>query len=314
VNDSRSPILSDGWIRPQPGSCSLTNNTNQQQRTSCFQDLSLMSNMDEQSCQAAGCCYTYTPQPPVPLNLWYAESRYDYFSQVTCLGCGNLYNFTSFQGYLFGDVGPAGQRSDRVLLSNYWKVRNPGGDNALSSSVPASGYNFVGTVGWAWAPNITQPPNTWPLKLWYQEKVQDYFTTSTPSEEALAASGSYTFVELLGYIQQGSDSNNQPVLPSPPAPPSCYQPSGNIDWYLFTHGIDYRAALADFATLSGPIPIPRRHWLGMSWSRWGNSLTQEITYQQVQNLTFSGFPLSTYIFDMNWHLKVFIIILVFFSN
>eukprot|EP00026_Physarum_polycephalum_P001741 Phypoly_transcript_01743.p1 GENE.Phypoly_transcript_01743~~Phypoly_transcript_01743.p1 ORF type:complete len:575 (-),score=101.83 Phypoly_transcript_01743:49-1773(-) len=41
----------------------------------------------------------------------------------------------------------------------------------------------------------------------------------------------------------------------------------------------------------------------MSWSRWGNSLTQEITYQQVQNLSLTGFPLSTYIFDMNWHLK-----------
>ena len=44
--------------------------------------------------------------------------------------------------------------------------------------------------------------------------------------------------------------------------------------------------------------------MGMSWSRWGNSLTQDITYQQVQNLSLTGFPLSTYIFDMNWHLKV----------
>lgn len=252
----------------------------------------------------AGCCYSYLAQPPTPLNLWYAESRYDYFSQAVCAGCANLYNFTAFQGYLFGDAGPESQAGERVLLNNYWKERNPGGDNALSSSYPPEpGYNYVSSVGWAWAPNVSQPSNTWPLKLWYQQTVQDYLTTATPEQEALAKSGNYTFVALLGYIQQGN-SSDQPVAPSPPGPPSCYQPSGNNDWYLFTHGINYKQALADFATLAGQIPIPRRHWLGMSWSRWGNSLTQEITYQQVQNLSMTGFPLSTYIFDMNWHLKV----------
>ncbi len=257
-----------------------------------------------QGCEAAGCCYSYIPQPELPLNLWYAKSRYDYFSEPTCLGCENLYNFTSFQGYLFGDPGPQEQLGQRIALNNYWKERNPGGDNALSSFMPTQpGYNFVTTVGWAWAPNVTQPSNTYPLKLWYQQNIEDYLTTATPTEEALAIKGNYTYVTLLGYIQQGAPSN-QPVPPSPAGPTSCYQPSGNNDWYLFTHGINYKNALADFAALAGPIPIPRRHWLGMSWSRWGNSLTQEITYQQVKNLSLTGFPLSTYIFDMNWHLKV----------
>lgn len=280
------------------------NDTNQQERTPCFLDPNVNAALYQDACSNAGCCYDYIAQPNIPLNLWYAAKRHDYFSQAVCAGCGNIYNFTSFQGYLFGDAGPQQQIGQRVLLSNYWKERKPGGDNALVVNPPGvPGYNLVGAVGWAYAPNMSQPTNTWPLKLWYQDEVEDYFTTATPDEENLANQGNYTFIELLGYIQQAANSD-EPVPPSPVGPPSCYQPSGNIDWYLFTHGNNYKGALADFASLSGQIPLPRRHWLGMSWSRWGNSLTQEITYQQIQNLTVAGFPLSTYIFDMNWHLKV----------
>ena len=243
----------DGWIKPQPGSCALLNTTKDSQlRTPCYENTQTNAGLRKDACATAGCCYSYLAQPPVPLNLFYAKSRFDYFSQAICAGCANLYDFTSFQGYLFGDAGPDGQEGKRIMLNNYWKERNPGGDNALSSSLPQQpGYNFVASVGWAWAPNLTQPPNTWPLKLWYQSTVQDYFTTATPDEEELAKSGKYEFVELLGYVQQGTDPSKQPVLPSPAGPPSCYQPSGNTDWYLFTHGINYKQALADFAALAG---------------------------------------------------------------
>jgi hypothetical protein len=54
---------------------------------------------------------------------------------------------------------------------------------------------------------------------------------------------------------------------------TCVKRQGVVDWYLFAHGIDYHQALKDFSKISGSIPLPRRHWLGMSWSRWGNDLT-----------------------------------------
>jgi alpha-glucosidase (family GH31 glycosyl hydrolase) len=88
----------------------------------------------------------------------------------------------------------------------------------------------------------------------------------------------------------------------------CFKRTGNVDWYLFTHGLDYvgamRDSMRDFTRIAGTTPMPRRHWLGFSWSRWGNNLTQETSYEQLQQLEATGFPLSTYIFDMNWHLKV----------
>jgi alpha-glucosidase (family GH31 glycosyl hydrolase) len=83
----------------------------------------------------------------------------------------------------------------------------------------------------------------------------------------------------------------------------CFKRSGNVDWYLFTHGIDYAGALRDFTAIAGATPMPRRHWLGFSWSRWGNNLTQETSYEQLKGLETAGFPLSTYVFDMNWHEK-----------
>ncbi len=79
----------------------------------------------------------------------------------------------------------------------------------------------------------------------------------------------------------------------------CFKRSGNLDWYLFTHGLDYAGALRDFTAIAGKTPMPRRHWLGMSWSRWGNNLTEATSYDQLQQLQAAGFPLSTYVFDMN---------------
>ncbi len=73
----------------------------------------------------------------------------------------------------------------------------------------------------------------------------------------------------------------------------CVKRQGLADWYLFTHGMQYGEALSDFTKISGPIPLPRRHWLGFSWSRWGNNLTQQVTYDQLAALEQGGWPLST---------------------
>ena len=42
-----------------------------------------------------------------------------------------------------------------------------------------------------------------------------------------------------------------------------------MDLYLFTNGLDYAGALSNYIQIGGKIPIPRRHMLGLSWSRWG---------------------------------------------
>ncbi len=48
----------------------------------------------------------------------------------------------------------------------------------------------------------------------------------------------------------------------------------NQDWYLFAHGLQYSAAVADYASIAGKVPIPRRSWMGVSWSRWDENNTQ----------------------------------------
>ena len=84
--------------------------------------------------------------------------------------------------------------------------------------------------------------------------------------------------------------------------------NGNEDFYFFGHGDNYKRALYDFSLISGKIPIPRRHMLGMSWSRWANpgeewNGNQTLQHDAALSLSNAGFPLDTFIFDMNWHIK-----------
>ncbi len=46
------------------------------------------------------------------------------------------------------------------------------------------------------------------------------------------------------------------------------------DWYLFAHGLHYASAVADYISIAGKVPIPRRSWMGVSWSRWDENNTQ----------------------------------------
>jgi hypothetical protein len=46
------------------------------------------------------------------------------------------------------------------------------------------------------------------------------------------------------------------------------------DWYLFSHGLEYARAVQDYCAIAGRVPIPRRSWLGVSWSRWDKNNTQ----------------------------------------
>ena len=71
---------------------------------------------------------------------------------------------------------------------------------------------------------------------------------------------------------------------------------------MFSHGLDYAGALADYVSIAGPVALPRRHWMGVSWSTWDESLNRSSTLAQVQALKDGGWPLDTFIFDMEWHM------------
>lgn len=78
------------------------------------------------------------------------------------------------------------------------------------------------------------------------------------------------------------------------------RPSGGRDLYLFAHGLDYRAALADYHRLTGPVPLVPRFVLGNWWSRYWPYRADE--YLGVMD-RFRGesIPLSVAVIDMDWH-------------
>ncbi|MGP1347830.1 MAG: TIM-barrel domain-containing protein [Phycisphaerales bacterium] len=85
------------------------------------------------------------------------------------------------------------------------------------------------------------------------------------------------------------------------ANPSDHARQHPIDWYFFAHGRDYPAALADFARLSGNIPVPPRYALGVWWSRyWAYSDTE--LKNLVAEFNQHQVPLDVLVIDMDWHL------------
>jgi len=98
--------------------------------------------------------------------------------------------------------------------------------------------------------------------------------------------------------------------------PQCHRRQGHIDAYFFAHGDDYKRALSDYVSIAGRIPIPRRHILGVSWSRWGgnghgsgggggsgnwSTMNQTETIAAVHAMAQASLPLDTFVFDMQWH-------------
>lgn len=86
-----------------------------------------------------------------------------------------------------------------------------------------------------------------------------------------------------------------------PADATCTRRGGTADHYVFVHGVEYGAALADFAKIAGFIPIPQRHFLGLSWSLWNETHTSADTRAQVSALRNLSVGVTAYTFDMNWH-------------
>ena len=249
---------------------------------------------DPNLCQAAGCCFA----GDTTLSLWFSAERNDHFSDsLNCSdGCaGSGYVFMHNQALLPDDTV-----AGTVALNLYWNaspsklVGGVLGDNVASSFPPAqAGYVFARVLGQVFDPSQPQPDGTITLKLFYSAAGLDHYTTASIEDENDAIAKNYTFVGLIGYAYPPQNAT-YPYL--------CYAPSGNQDLYLFGHGADYDAALQDYVVLTGPVPVPRRHWMGISWSKWNESQIQSGAFQQVEWLQQAGFPLDTYIFDMQWHL------------
>lgn len=73
------------------------------------------------------------------------------------------------------------------------------------------------------------------------------------------------------------------------------------DLYLFGHGRDFAAALADYHRLTGPSPLVPRYALGNWWSRYWPYTDQEYL-ALMDRFAEERIPLSVSVIDMDWHL------------
>jgi hypothetical protein len=76
--------------------------------------------------------------------------------------------------------------------------------------------------------------------------------------------------------------------------------SGDLDWYLFGYGSDFRAAFRSLTAVGGAIPLPRKYTLGVWYSRYWSYTADEFK-KIVQEFGEHGFPLDTIVMDMGWH-------------
>jgi len=76
---------------------------------------------------------------------------------------------------------------------------------------------------------------------------------------------------------------------------------GDLDLYVFAHGLDFAGALRDFYALTGPTPLLPRSALGNWWSRYHPYAADEYR-QLLDTFDAEGLPFSVAVLDMDWHL------------
>ncbi len=74
------------------------------------------------------------------------------------------------------------------------------------------------------------------------------------------------------------------------------------DWYLFSYGHDYAAALHSLAALTGPVALPPRALLGSWYSRFWPYSADEFK-EIVNQYAAHGFGLDVLVLDMDWHTR-----------
>jgi alpha-glucosidase (family GH31 glycosyl hydrolase) len=78
-------------------------------------------------------------------------------------------------------------------------------------------------------------------------------------------------------------------------------PQGQRDLYFFGYGLDFKACLADYRLIAGPVPLLPRWALGNWWSRYWPYSDLELR-QLILDFEAHLIPLSVCIIDMEWHL------------
>ncbi|TCV93815.1 alpha-glucosidase (family GH31 glycosyl hydrolase) [Luteibacter rhizovicinus] len=75
---------------------------------------------------------------------------------------------------------------------------------------------------------------------------------------------------------------------------------GDQDFYFFGYGRAFHTAIADFAAISGPQPMPPRFVFGYWWSRYWNYSDEELRIL-VARFDKERIPLDVLVLDMDWH-------------
>lgn len=78
-------------------------------------------------------------------------------------------------------------------------------------------------------------------------------------------------------------------------------PGKHLDWYLFAHGLDFRAALRDAARLFGPQPLPPKFVFGYWYSRYW-AYTDRDLEDLADKMDELNLPVDVLVIDMDWHL------------
>lgn len=73
------------------------------------------------------------------------------------------------------------------------------------------------------------------------------------------------------------------------------------DLYFHVYGIEYRRALSEFATITGPASLPPRATFGNMWSRYYAYSERSFTDEILSGFADHSVPLHVAFLDMDWH-------------
>lgn len=152
----------------------------------------------------------------------------------------------------------------------------------------------------AWVPGQTDPLNLGGISASLDEVGQGHFPDT--SDGLLSRSGYFLLDDSHTPIW---DAKTKWIAPRP-------DPNG-LDWYFLEYGQDYRRALADYARLTGPVPMPPRYVLGtmitdLNYEYLPSSdlvRNYPYSYKNVEALVSrfrdAKIPLDVLVLDFGWH-------------
>ena len=332
IDDSRSPVFTNdtnsgagGWLAPQhKGQCA----TDVAEKVNCLAPAATPvwgtrgnSTPAERklACEVAGCCFVPSaPVPPAPPPYIPGPDRIalqQFFGHnenvlTTPAHPPKQPGYTSalgIVGYALKSPPPSALAGEYNQLKLYYLASPPDhwttATAADENAAVQAGYKLIAPL--AWVPVKPQGNFTAPIALYYSPSRHDHYASLNNCQGC----PDYKLLHLDGYACP------PPTVPPPPPPTGgCFRRGGGgrFDSYFFGHGVgtgNYRLALTDFARLSGPIPVPRRHQLGMSWSRWSEGPVagepwpglQADMVAAVKGLEATSFPLDQFVSSARNH-------------